>query len=264
VETPDFSWDILFNWSKNKSKVVSLYGDIKSITLFGGVVAPVGGEYGTIMGQDFVYHENGKPMVDASGVPLRSEVKAIGNIMPDWVSGINNTFRYRNFSFNVLIDARIGSELQSSTNSDGFATGTLKSTTGLNQRGKPVRDPLETGGGYLFEGVYEDGTPNTSYLYLDDFRWTGFPWKQWVYDASYVKLREVALSYSFPKKLISKLHLTGADVSVFGRNLALLYTQVPNVDPEVSFSDASIASQGSEFGSNPSARTIGFRVKLTF
>ena len=269
VQTTDFSWDITWNWSKNKSEIIELYGDIKSITIFTtysgvDVVAPIDGAYGTMMATDFVYHDNGKPMVDENGVPLRSDVKAVGNIMPDWMSGINNNFRYKSLSFSFLIDAKMGGDIFSQTNSDGFATGVLKSTTGNNPKGNPVRDLVEDGGGYLFDGVFEDGTKNDKYLYLDDFRWTGFPTSQWIYDASYVKLREVALSYTLPKKLISKIHLTNAELSVYGRNLAILYSNLPNVDPEVSGRDASLAQQGYEFGSNPSARSTGFRVKLTF
>ena len=182
-----------------------MYGDIKSITIFTtysgvDVVAPIGGAYGTMMATDFVYHANGKPMVDATGVPLRSDVKAVGNIMPDWMSGINNTFRYKSVSFSFLIDAKMGGDTFSQTNSDGFTTGVLKSTTGNNPKGNPVRDLVEDGGGYLFDGVFEDGTKNDKYLYLDDFRWTGFPTSKWIYDASYVKLREVALSYYIAKE----------------------------------------------------------------
>jgi hypothetical protein len=81
-----------------------------------------------------------------------------------------------------------------------------------------------------------------------------------LYDATYVKLREISLSYA----LRLKGKNLGVDLSVFGRNLAILYSKTPNFDPEVSNRNASIASQGSEFGSNPSARNIGFRVKFTF
>jgi len=267
VEMSDFSWDIMLNWSKNKSKIIALNGDIKRLELYKTegdattVVAEVDGEYGEMWGTGYVYHANGKPIVDKDGIPLTSEMKKLGNIMPDWLAGINNTFTYKNISFSFLIDAKIGGQLWSRTNADGWATGALKTTTGLNANGKPVRDPVEDGGGYLFDGVFEDGTPNTVYQYLDDFRWNGFAaGERWLYDASYVKLREMSLSYSFRFKGKS----TGIDVSVFGRNLALLYTKAENFDPEVSNRNASLSSQGSEFGSNPSARNIGFRLKFTF
>ncbi len=267
VEVSDFSWDIMVNWSKNKNKIIALNGDIKRLELYKTegdavtVVADVDGSYGDMWGTGFVYHENGKPIVDKDGIPLTSELKKLGNMMPDWIGGINNSFTYKNINLSFLIDAKVGGQIWSRTNADGWATGALKSTTGLNANGKPVRDPVETGGGYLFDGVFEDGTPNTVYQYLDDFRWNGFAaGERWLYDATYVKLREISLSYA----LRLKGKNLGVDLSVFGRNLAILYSKTPNFDPEVSNRNASIASQGSEFGSNPSARNIGFRVKFTF
>jgi hypothetical protein len=271
VVTNDFTWDIMVNWSTNESKVVALNGEVKTLNLYkteGGqitVVAPVGGAYGDMMGKGFVYHENGKPIVDAKGIPLTSDVRKLGNIMPDWIGGINNSFTYKGVNFSFLIDAKMGGDVWSRTNADGWATGVLKNTIGLNPKGNPVRDPLAAGGGYLFDGVFADGTPNNIYQYLDDFRWNGFAaGERWLYDASYVKLREVSLSYSLPYKIVSKLKLRGVDLAAFGRDLAILYSNTENFDPEVSNRNATQESQGSEFGSNPSARNIGFRVKLTF
>ena len=267
VETKDFSWDVMVNWSKNKSKIVALNGDIKRLELYlteGSqihVVADVGGSYGDMWGTGYVYHENGKPIVDENGIPLTSEMRKLGNFMPDWLGGINNSFTYKNFNFSFLIDGRVGGDVWSRTNADGWATGALKSTIGLNANGKPVRDPVETGGGYLFDGVFADGTPNNKYQYLDDFRWNGFAsGERWLYDGTYFKLREMSLTYT----LALKGWLRGIDFSVFGRNLAILYTKCENFDPEVSNRNAAMDSQGSEFGSNPSARNIGFRVKFNF
>ncbi|RTE53901.1 SusC/RagA family TonB-linked outer membrane protein [Arenibacter aquaticus] len=271
IKTDNFSWDITANYAKNTSKIIALNGDVERLELYTAegnqitVVAEVGGEYGEMWGKGFVYHENGKPIVDADGVPLTSDVKKLGNIMPDWLGGLNNSFSYKNFNLSVLIDAKMGGDVYSRTNQDGWATGALTSTVGLNPNGVNVRDPLEDGGGYLFDGVFEDGTPNTVYKDLDGFRWNSFARaERWLYDASYVKLRQITLSYSLPKTLISKLGLKAVDLSVFGRNLALLYKKNENFDPEVSNRDASLSSQGSEFASNPSARNVGFRAKFTF
>ena len=125
VATNDFSWDIMVNWSRNRSKVVSLTEKFKFLELYkteGGaitVVAPVGGSYGDMIGTGYVYHENGKPMVDADGVPMTSELRTLGNIMPDWLAGINNSFSYKGFNFSFLIDAKIGGDVWSRTNADG-------------------------------------------------------------------------------------------------------------------------------------------------
>jgi hypothetical protein len=272
VARGDFSWDIMLNWSKNTSKIVALNGDIERLELYKAegnevtVVADVGGAYGDMWGKGFVYHANGKPMVNETGVPLTSEMKKLGNIMPDWMAGLNNSFSFKGFNLSILIDAKVGGDVYSRTNQDGWATGSLKHTTGNNANGKPVRDPIADGGGWLFDGVFEDGSPNNIYKNLDGFRWNGWAMaERWLYDGTYVKLREMSLTYSLPRSIFGNAKvLSGVDLSVFGRNLALLYSNAENFDPEVSNRNASQASQGSEFGSNPSARNIGFRVKLTF
>jgi hypothetical protein len=193
-------------------------------------------------------------------------MKKLGNIMPDWLAGLNNSFTYKGFNFSILIDAKVGGDVYSRTNQDGWATGALKSTTGNNANGKPVRDPIADGGGWLFDGVFEDGSPNTIYKDLDSFRWDSWARaERWLYDGTYVKLREMSLTYSLPRSILGNGKvLRGVDLSVFGRNLAILYKKSENFDPEVANRNASQSSQGSEFGSNPSARNIGFRVKLTF
>jgi len=272
VARGDFSWDIMLNWSKNTSKIIALNGDIERLELYKTegnqitVVADVGGAYGDMWGKGFVYHANGKPMVDETGVPMTSEMRNLGNIMPDWMAGLNNSFTYKGFNLSILIDAKMGGDVWSRTNADGWATGSLKHTTGNNANGKPVRDPISEGGGWLFDGVFEDGSPNTIYKDLDGFRWNGWSkGERWLYDGTYVKLREMSLTYSFPRSILGDQKvLNGVDLSVFGRNLAILYTEAENFDPEVSNRNATQASQGSEFGSNPSARNIGFRVKFTF
>ncbi|MCK0156492.1 SusC/RagA family TonB-linked outer membrane protein [Cellulophaga sp. F20128] len=271
ILTDKFSWDVTVNWSTNTSKIVALNGDVERLELFKAegnqiiVVADVGGSYGDMWGKGFVYHENGKPIVDANGVPLTSDLKKLGSLMPDWVGGINNSLTFGNVNFSFLIDAKIGGNIYSRTNQDGWATGALTSTIGQNANGVSVRDPLDAGGGYLFEGVFEDGTPNDVYKNLDDFRWNSFARaERWLYDASYVKLRQMTLSYSMPKSFANKLKLKNIDLSIFARNIAILYKKSENFDPEVSNKDASLSSQGSEFASNPSARNIGARVKITF
>ncbi len=271
VQTSKFSWDVIANWSTNKSTIVSLNGDIERLQLYKAegnqviVVADVGGAYGDMWGKGFVYHENGKPIVNEDGVPLTSDLKKLGNIMPDWIGGINNSFTFGNLNFSFLIDAKIGGDVYSRTNQDGWATGALKSTIGLNPNGVPVRDPLDVGGGYLFDGVFEDGTPNNIYKNLDGFRWNSFARaERWLYDATYVKLRQITLSYSLPKTWISRFKLTTVDLSIFARNVAILYKKNENFDPEVSNRDASLSSQGSEYAANPSARNIGMRINIAF
>jgi hypothetical protein len=128
-----------------------------------------------------------------------------------------------------------------------------------------MRDPVEDGGGYLFpETVYEDGTPNTTYV--PAFRWgrafyyNNSPTARYVFDASYVKLREVALSYSLPSSVLENTFLQNVTFSVVGRNLWIIHKNVDHFDPEASLSSGN--QQGIESGSWPATRTIGFNLRL--
>ena len=270
VQANDFSWNIDLNWSKNKNQVVELNEQIESYELYKiynqiTVVAPVGGSYGTMMGKGYVYDDNGNMVVGANGIPKTSDIKEIGNIMPDWIGGMNNTFTYKNFSFGFLLDGRKGGDIFSRTNWDGFSTGVLATTVGLNDRGVEMREPVEAGGGINFGGVFEDGTPNNVYVEMEDARWNGFArGERFTYDASFIKLREMILTWSIPTEALRRFKVKAAEVSLFGRNMAILYSNVPNVDPEAATNSAALGSQGGEYGSIPPSRNIGFTLKLTF
>ncbi len=190
ISRDNFSWEIMLNWSKNKNKVKSLYGDIQSLTIYDQaditVVAPVNGSYGTIMGLGLKHNEDGKVVVNSSGIPMSDEIRPLGNIMPDWIGGINNTFRYKNFQFNFLIDMRKGGDLYSRTNADGIGAGGLAASAQVNAKGINWREPVADGGGLLYDGVFEDGKPNDQYVGVQDFHWsTANVAERFIYDASF-------------------------------------------------------------------------------
>ena len=271
IKTNDFSWNVTVNWSSNKNKIIALAGDLKSYQLSNAfapltVVAPVGGAYGTMMGRGFVYDNNGNKVVGANGIPLQTAgVVPIGNIMPEWFGGIMNSVSYKAISLGFLIDARMGGKIFSRSNWNAWQTGAFIETVALNQRGVGMREPLSKGGGVLYEGVFADGRKND--VYIDAFTNTYNAFargERWLYKSDFIKLREINLSYSLPSKIVSKLKLKGADVSLFGRNLAILYKQIPNIDPEASSNSSDITSQGTEFAVIPTSRNIGFSIKLSF
>jgi hypothetical protein len=269
VKTQNFSWDIGMNWFKNTNKVISLYGDVNNLLIYGAwdvsINATVGEPYGTIQGTDFVWTD-GKKTVDEDGYYLMSATDTvIGNIQPDWNMGIPTTFTWKGFSLNVLFDIQKGGDVYSVSTKYGQATGLYAETAENNDKGNPMRDPVEDGGGYLFpETVYEDGSPNTTYV--PAYRWgrafyyNNSPTARYVFDASYVKLREVALSYSLPTSLLDKTFLQAVTFSVIGRNLWIIHKNVDHFDPEAQLSSGN--QQGIESGSYPTTRTFGFNLKL--
>lgn len=284
VQTGDFSWTINVNFTRNRNEVISLYDEGGQLvtnypiaTLQGGVSlnAAVGEPYGVIRGKDFVY-TNGERTVNAAGYYMTSSASniVIGNPNPDWLAGINNTLEYKGFALNFLIDIRHGGDIFSLDQWYGEATGLYPNSAGLNDKGNPKRDPVASGGGIKLPGVQADGTPNTVYgENLDGYGQTPFgyvangqagaPHKWYVYDGSYVKLREAALSYSLPEGVVSKLKVfKGIQVSLIGRNLWIISKNMKYSDPEESLSSGN-ANGGYQSGAYPMYRNYGFNVKFT-
>jgi TonB-linked SusC/RagA family outer membrane protein len=289
VRTKDFSWDVIVNWARNTSEVKSLYTDeagnpVKSLelgSLQGGVsiTANVGQPYGTILGSDFVYHDNGGKLINpANGRYLKTSTndKVLGNINPDWTGGINNSFRYKNLTFSFLVDVQKGGDIFSLDLWYGMGTGLYAETAGLNDLGNPKRDPIKgrddvnktyasNSGGTVNEGVLADGSDNWVRVNNETYGaqgWAVDPNARYVYDASYIKLREVTLTYDLPKKMISKLYLQGASLGLVGSNLWIIAKNLPYADPEASQSSGNI--QGWQSGVMPATRNIGVTLNLQF
>ena len=290
VKIRNFSWDMNVNWAMNKSKVLSLYQDQQSFIIAKyqnsvQLVAEKGQPYGVLRGTDFTY-KNGKPVVDDNGyyVKQSNSLSDIGNISPKWQGGVNNTFRYKSVSLSFLIDVKKGGDIYSLDLDYGASAGLTPHTAGYNKNGKPVRSPLADGGGYLMEGVTADGKANTKLVDASDINSQDpvsgkkrFPFssdqaevaKEYIFDAGYVKLREVAITWSVPANTISKLHFVkGIDLSLTGRNLWIIHKNLPYSDPEqgvpVSGSYGANASQGFQSGAYPVFRTFGFNVRAKF
>jgi hypothetical protein len=252
--------------------VLTLFQDAQNLqlaTFQGGISlnASLGQPYGTIRGSNFVY-TNGQPTVGSNG---RYEIsntsnEVIGNPNPDWVGGLNNTLKYKNWSLSWLIDMRHGGQLFSLDLYYGLATGLYPETAGLNDLGNPSRNTIANGGGIILPGVTEDGKTNTIRVSNTNFGQYGYrysPNARFIYDASFVKLREVLLSYSLPSNIMSKLApFKGIDFSLIGRNLWIIHKNLPYADPEETISSGNL--QGYQSGAYPSVRTIAFNVKLNF
>jgi TonB-linked SusC/RagA family outer membrane protein len=268
VRTKDFSWTINLNFTRNRNKVVTLYSDSKNLQLGSfqsgvSVNATLGQAYGTIQGKDYVYQDGKKVVGDDGYYKVTSTTtNVIGNVNPDWIGGIYNTFKYKNLSLGFLVDVRQGGNVWSLDQFYAQGTGVYQSSVGMNDLGKPVRNSLADGGGVIFDGITADGKANTKRVVVDANS-TQLPQAAYSYDASYVKLREANLTYSLPANIVSKLKaLKGIDVSVFGRNLWIIHKNLPYADPEDNLSAGNI--QGMQSGAYPTTRSIGMNVRLKF
>ncbi len=273
-KTSNFSWNVNVNWTRNRNKVLELFGQSKNLqinplSLQGGVSvnATLGEPYGTIQGRTWTYL-NGEKLVGAKGLYVTTTTtnNVIGNVNPDWLAGINNTFRYKNVSLGFLVDVRKGGDVFSLDLYYGMATGIYPETVGNNDLGNPKRDPLAQGGGIIYPGVTADGKLNTKRVDITGYGSYGYvnnPAANFVYDASYVKLREVNLTYSLPETLVGKIApFKGIDLSLIGRNLWIIHKNLPYADPEENLTSGNI--QGYQSGAYPTTRTVGVNLKLRF
>lgn len=272
VITKDFSWQISANWSKNINTVKALAPGIdfyEFTGLQGGVSigAEEGGTYGAIRGTKYVYLD-GKRVVgdDGNYLETNSTDNVIGTMNPDWRGGVNNEFNYKNFSLSFLVDVRWGGDIFSLDQYYGSGTGVLPKTVGLNNKGNPKRDPVSEGGGILHEGVDENGNPNQTYAevqWASAYGYRANPHERYVYDGSFVKLRQVGLSYSLPRSLVSKTHvLDSVTISVVGRNLWIIHKNIPYADPEQTIGAGNLS--GYQNGTLPSQRNVTFNLELNF
>ncbi len=285
VKTSNFSWDINLNWSKNVSKVISLYPGVDNYQLGSfqsgvSINALVGQPYGTIEGIDYTYL-NGQPVVNpANGRYIKTTTSNnnIGRATPDWKGGILNTITYKNWRLSCLVDISKGGNIWSLDMYYGLATGLYPETAGNNDLGNPVRNPIvwadpedhskgyaSTSGGFINPGVNPDGKKNTSRISAANYGSFGYlriPDKAFSYDASYVKLREVAISYSVPWATLKNFFIKGVDLSVVGSNLWIISKHLPYADPESGLGAGNL--MGYSTGSLPTTKDVGFNVKLTF
>jgi TonB-linked SusC/RagA family outer membrane protein len=294
VKTNDLTWDVTINYSRNKSKVISLYdeGNLQSYILGTNrtvdVLAAVGQPYGTLSGTSYTRDASGQIIIGANGTPIVNTTKKyLGKFTPDWLGSINNSVTYKNINVSFLVDARIGGSIYSNTNRTGTYTGVLASTLpgrgtangGLsyyypNNNASLPAVQVSTGAsaptgetvyddGMVFKGVKADGTANTTIVPAQSY-YKGFTNvdEAFIYSASYVKLREIKIGYTFPSQWVKGIGLQSATVSLVGRNLWIIHKNVPNIDPETAFNTGN--AQGLEDLTLPTVRNIGFNINLKF
>jgi len=258
VKTKDFNWEITINYAKNINEVVELAPGVDQYVLGTywsmQVIAIPGQPYGTFYGYDVKRDPDGN-ILNVNGLPKQGDIKALGNYQPDWTGGMKNDIRYKNLSLGVLIDTRMGGELYSMTTSWGRYAGVLEETL-LGREGGIVGIGTKqlADGSYVANDVVVSSEEYNKAVYQNNICYPS------VFDASYVKLREITLGYTFNK--IGNLPIRNLNVSFVGRNLLLLWAKVPHIDPETSFDNTNV--QGIEFGQLPSARSLGFNVSVNF
>lgn len=281
VRTRDIEWMLSGNITKNNNKLIRLAPDQSEYTIYWTkfydawyLKAIEGKPIGVITsGSRWVTNEEGKPVLQKGNAAWgdvrptweRGVEKEVGNVQPDFTGGFSTSFRYKNITFNASLDFSIGGQIVSWTNMWGTGSGVLASTAKVNNRGVNEREPVATGGGVYMEGVDADGNPLSGYV--DAYRYyhylAYYNDDNWVYDKTYVKLREVSLRYDIPGKILKKagIGLTNASVALVATNPWLIYSACPNLDPS---EIAGVSYNYLEGGQALSTRSFGFTINLTF
>ena len=269
----DITWDVSVNFAKNKSNVVSL---IEGQTEFVGeeprtrnvfIKNIVGYPYGMITGKvqmkdaagNLVYNETTGAAIAAPGYGI------IANGVPDFTGGVNNAVSWKGVNLSFLVDFKSGGKIFSGTNmrmtQQGFHKQTLIGRAGEAPLVLTGVSPDVTPGSYKpFTKTYTPGEAQNYWNQLGSE--ANGASEKFVYDASFIKLRQVTLGYSIPKKFLGKTPIGSLMVSFVGRNLAILHKNVPNIDPESTYSSSN--SQGLDYFGVPSTRTLGFNLRATF
>ncbi|MDH5382976.1 MAG: TonB-dependent receptor, partial [Cyclobacteriaceae bacterium] len=267
LKTDDFSWNSVINFTKNESVVVELAEGLERTLIASAfnsvqVVAVPGKEfqlYGIPYARDSV--EN-RPLIDPeTGRRIAGDAKTFGSVMPDFIMGFNNNFSYKGLGLSFTIDWRSGGVIKSST-VESLQTGGLVTETLQNREGTFID---ASGSIYNGDGSIRDN--DVPLRNAQDF-WTSINdnsiAEPFIFDASYAKLRELSVYYSLPKSLLENNFLQGVQFGVEGRNLWLIYSAVPHIDPESNLFGAGADGFGIERASVPSFKSYGFNVKLTF
>ncbi len=262
-------FELFGTYSKNESEVIKISDDIDELTVgqFGfaagttiTLVAKEGLPFGTFKGNDYKYNDQGQVIVDPNtGYPVYADDDYIGNFQPDYLMSFGANTQYKGFGFKILFDMKKGGYFASQTSYNTHFNGTALRTTEFNREPFIFPNSVVDNG----DGTYSE---NTNIITEEQF-WTDFdaPVTDHLIDASYLKLREVELSYTFPKKMLENVFLTNARLSLYGKNLKYwLPDGNKYADPEVNGPTLTGNAQGIETTQTPSSRSFGLNIQLSF
>jgi hypothetical protein len=260
-----FRWDVSGNFNRNRNTVTKLAPGLQEFSVTSGdgfgifVVARPGTTF-NIQGVGFLRDSaSGQYVINPqNGLRIPGPRRLFGNIFPDWTGGVENTFGYRNLSLSFLVDVRRGGVILSQTASVLRSSGTAAET----------RDRTP----FVQPGVIRnaDGTtrPNDVPVSSVQAYWgnldNSVSPENNVFDGSFTKLRELQVGYRLPAAWARRMGAREASVAVEGRNLWLISSKVPHIDPESNVLGTGLIGEGVERNVLPSTRSVGMNIRLGF
>jgi TonB-linked SusC/RagA family outer membrane protein len=276
VQTKIFNWNSTLNVSRNRSLVKELYPGINTLQLdlntYSRVSvylnADVNAAFGSLVGNAYRRDtKTGKILLDAANLPMFEENHDFGSVVPDFTGGWLNTFRIGRFDVSAMIDFQSGGKFFSWTKMLSVKSGQAEETAAINDKGKNVRDPLADGGGVKVNGISSvTGEEVTAYVDAKAYYRTVLGtsvYEEWLYDASYVKMRELRIGYTFTREVHKKMPFNSINVALIARNPFMIYQQAPKgLDPsELSTGRSSISWL--ETGQLATTRSFGINLNIS-
>jgi outer membrane receptor protein involved in Fe transport len=277
VQSKLFSWDAIFNVAHNQSKVKSLYPGINTYQLavqtYSSVSvylnSTVNQGFGNIVGQGYQRDPaTRKILLGTDNMPLYEANHNFGSVLPKFTGGFQNNFRIWKFNLAAMIDFQDGGQFFSWSQMLAVKSGQAAETASQNDKGFNVRDPLASGGGVKITGISKaTGQEVTAYVdarsYYRNVLGTQVT-ENWIYSASYIKLREVSLGYTFDKSILTGSPFKAAKIAFIARNPWMIWQKAPKgVDPS-ELSSGSNSISWIEKGELPTVRSYGLNLSLTF
>ena len=286
IQTEDFSWDFSVNLA-TLTRTVNKISDNSTTNVLSTswrglqLQEREGEEWGALYGRAFRRDDAGNILLSSTGAPRYDTDQYLGNLLPDFTGGGTTNVRYKNFSLGLDFDFQKGGSIFSVTRMFNAYSGLGTETVGNNALGNPLRDPLTGGssdtavtaaqagadsGGVLISGVDETtGEPASYYVEAQTYFGRLFALHEnWIYDASYFKLRQARLDYTVPSKLLENTFISKANIGVFASNLWLIYTSVDGVDVSEIEDNNQTGYGWTEGGQSPNTRTIGINLNVSF
>lgn len=278
VQGKNFGWTSTFNLARNRNMVVELYPGLSTYTYGSTVYSSVtsylnsyeGETFGSLVGQAYQRDSaTGQILLGTNNMPLFTAATTnFGTVLPKFTGGFLNTFRFHNFELSAMIDFQSGGQFFSRSKMLAVRTGQDPITVALNDKGFNVRDAVSAGGGVRIDGISAaTKQPVTAYVDAQSYYNTVLGrriYEEWVFDASYIKLREIRLGYNFGKTVLGNLPVQALGVSFIARNPAMLWQKAPKgLDPsELSTGSQSIGWY--ESGQTNTVASYGINLNITF
>jgi outer membrane receptor protein involved in Fe transport len=278
LQAKNFRWDVAFNIARNQGTIKELYPGTNvyalDVNTYSGVSvylnSYVGKPFGSLIGKAYRRDSaTGKILLGTNNMPLYTEaVHDFGSVVPDFTGGLRNTFNFYGFDLSAMIDYQFGGKFFSWSKMMAVKTGMAEETAALNDKGKNVRDAIADGGGVKIVGISQT-TKQEVTAYVDArtyYRTTlgTHVYEEWLYDASYIKLREIRLGYTLGTKMMKKFPFKSVNVAFTARNPVMIWQKAPKgLDPSELSSGANSISW-LETGQLNSTRSYGVNLNLNF